>query len=66
MEDLAEMVDDNGECVVENFTVGRKGNITTGFYALKLSVTNPFVMSHPGVHVSADGTELSLLCSDRP
>lgn len=26
MEDLAEMVDENGECVVENFTVGRKGN----------------------------------------
>ncbi|XP_074466676.1 nuclear pore complex protein Nup98-Nup96 isoform X2 [Sebastes fasciatus] len=25
MEDLAEMVDDNGECVVDNFTVGRKG-----------------------------------------
>ncbi|XP_026213260.1 nuclear pore complex protein Nup98-Nup96 isoform X2 [Anabas testudineus] len=25
MEDLAEMVDENGECVVENFTVGRKG-----------------------------------------
>ncbi|XP_071361953.1 nuclear pore complex protein Nup98-Nup96 isoform X2 [Trachinotus anak] len=24
MEDLAEMVDENGECVVENFTVGRK------------------------------------------
>lgn len=26
MEELAEMVDENGECVVENFTVGRKGN----------------------------------------
>lgn len=26
LEDLAEMVDENGECVVENFTVGRKGN----------------------------------------
>lgn len=26
MEDLAEMVDENGECVVENFSVGRKGN----------------------------------------
>uniref|UniRef100_A0A4W6F9G6 Nuclear pore complex protein Nup98-Nup96 n=1 Tax=Lates calcarifer TaxID=8187 RepID=A0A4W6F9G6_LATCA len=25
MEDLAETVDENGECVVENFTVGRKG-----------------------------------------
>ncbi|KAG7224710.1 hypothetical protein INR49_030040 [Caranx melampygus] len=25
MEDLAEMVDENGDCVVENFTVGRKG-----------------------------------------
>ncbi|XP_068187416.1 nuclear pore complex protein Nup98-Nup96 [Antennarius striatus] len=25
MEHLANMVDDNGECVVENFTVGRKG-----------------------------------------
>ncbi|XP_070838851.1 nuclear pore complex protein Nup98-Nup96 isoform X2 [Chaetodon trifascialis] len=25
MEDLADMVDDNGECVVENFSVGRKG-----------------------------------------
>ncbi|XP_041863790.1 nuclear pore complex protein Nup98-Nup96 [Melanotaenia boesemani] len=25
LEDLAEMVDENGECVVENFTVGRKG-----------------------------------------
>ncbi|KAK2827957.1 hypothetical protein Q5P01_018991 [Channa striata] len=25
MEDLAEMVDENGECIVENFTVGRKG-----------------------------------------
>uniref|UniRef100_UPI0037E718FF nuclear pore complex protein Nup98-Nup96 isoform X2 n=1 Tax=Semicossyphus pulcher TaxID=241346 RepID=UPI0037E718FF len=25
MEDLAEMVDENGECMVENFTVGRKG-----------------------------------------
>ncbi|XP_054610233.1 nuclear pore complex protein Nup98-Nup96 isoform X3 [Dunckerocampus dactyliophorus] len=25
MDELAEMVDDNGECVVENFTVGRKG-----------------------------------------
>ncbi|XP_029957299.1 nuclear pore complex protein Nup98-Nup96 isoform X2 [Salarias fasciatus] len=25
MEDLAEMVDEQGECVVENFTVGRKG-----------------------------------------
>ncbi|KAM7373876.1 hypothetical protein PAMP_006566 [Pampus punctatissimus] len=25
MEELAEMVDDNGECVVENFSVGRKG-----------------------------------------
>uniref|UniRef100_A0A3B4TSW5 Nucleoporin 98 and 96 precursor n=1 Tax=Seriola dumerili TaxID=41447 RepID=A0A3B4TSW5_SERDU len=30
MEDLAEMVDENGECVVENFTVGRKGNTNTG------------------------------------
>lgn len=29
MEDLAEMVDENGECIVENFTVGRKGNIKT-------------------------------------
>lgn len=26
MEDLAEMADENAECVVENFTVGRKGN----------------------------------------
>lgn len=26
MEDLAEMVDENGECVVDNFSVGRKGN----------------------------------------
>lgn len=26
LEDLADMVDENGECVVENFTVGRKGN----------------------------------------
>ncbi|XP_072230778.1 nuclear pore complex protein Nup98-Nup96 isoform X2 [Leuresthes tenuis] len=25
LEDLAEMVDENGECVVENFTIGRKG-----------------------------------------
>ncbi|XP_059207267.1 LOW QUALITY PROTEIN: nuclear pore complex protein Nup98-Nup96 [Centropristis striata] len=25
MDDLAEMVDENGECLVENFTVGRKG-----------------------------------------
>lgn len=25
MDDLAEMVDENGDCVVENFTVGRKG-----------------------------------------
>uniref|UniRef100_G3NB32 Nuclear pore complex protein Nup98-Nup96 n=1 Tax=Gasterosteus aculeatus aculeatus TaxID=481459 RepID=G3NB32_GASAC len=25
MEDLADMVDENGDCVVENFTVGRKG-----------------------------------------
>uniref|UniRef100_A0A672YDY9 Nuclear pore complex protein Nup98-Nup96 n=1 Tax=Sphaeramia orbicularis TaxID=375764 RepID=A0A672YDY9_9TELE len=25
LEDLAEMVDSNGDCVVENFTVGRKG-----------------------------------------
>ncbi|KAJ7996062.1 hypothetical protein DPEC_G00233180 [Dallia pectoralis] len=25
MDDLARMVDENGECVVENFTVGRKG-----------------------------------------
>ncbi|XP_034746769.1 nuclear pore complex protein Nup98-Nup96 [Etheostoma cragini] len=25
LEDLAEMVDENGECVVDNFTVGRKG-----------------------------------------
>ncbi|XP_069565687.1 nuclear pore complex protein Nup98-Nup96 isoform X1 [Brachyistius frenatus] len=25
MDDLADMVDENGECVVENFTVGRKG-----------------------------------------
>ncbi|XP_041657844.1 nuclear pore complex protein Nup98-Nup96 isoform X2 [Cheilinus undulatus] len=25
MDDLCEMVDENGECVVENFTVGRKG-----------------------------------------
>lgn len=27
MEDLADMVDDNGSCVVENFSVGRKGNV---------------------------------------
>lgn len=26
MEDLADMVNENGECVVENFSVGRKGN----------------------------------------
>lgn len=26
MEDLADMLDENGECVVENFSVGRKGN----------------------------------------
>ncbi|XP_067347794.1 nuclear pore complex protein Nup98-Nup96 isoform X3 [Channa argus] len=25
IEDLADMVDENGECIVENFTVGRKG-----------------------------------------
>uniref|UniRef100_A0A3Q2E9I9 Nuclear pore complex protein Nup98-Nup96 n=1 Tax=Cyprinodon variegatus TaxID=28743 RepID=A0A3Q2E9I9_CYPVA len=25
LDDLAEMVDENGECVVENFTIGRKG-----------------------------------------
>ncbi|XP_017296751.1 nuclear pore complex protein Nup98-Nup96 isoform X2 [Kryptolebias marmoratus] len=25
LEDLAEMIDENGECVVENFTIGRKG-----------------------------------------
>uniref|UniRef100_A0A8C9Y7D9 Nuclear pore complex protein Nup98-Nup96 n=1 Tax=Sander lucioperca TaxID=283035 RepID=A0A8C9Y7D9_SANLU len=25
MEDLAEMVDENGKCVVDNFTIGRKG-----------------------------------------
>ena len=26
MDELAEMVDNNGQCVVENFTIGRKGN----------------------------------------
>uniref|UniRef100_A0A3B5PXE3 Peptidase S59 domain-containing protein n=1 Tax=Xiphophorus maculatus TaxID=8083 RepID=A0A3B5PXE3_XIPMA len=26
LDDLAEMLDENGECVVENFTVGRKGS----------------------------------------
>lgn len=26
MEDLTDMVDENGECIVENFTVGRKGD----------------------------------------
>lgn len=26
MEDLADMVDENGDCVVENFSIGRKGN----------------------------------------
>lgn len=26
MEDLADMLDGNGNCVVENFSVGRKGN----------------------------------------
>ena len=25
MDELAKMLDENGECVVENFTVGRKG-----------------------------------------
>lgn len=29
MDELAEMVDDSGECVVENFSVGRKGNVIT-------------------------------------
>lgn len=26
MDDLVDMVDDSGDCVVENFSVGRKGN----------------------------------------
>lgn len=30
MQELAEMVDENGECVVENFTIGRKGNVDLG------------------------------------
>lgn len=36
MEELAEMVDHNGQCVVENFTVGRKGNgpSTKNMYAI--------------------------------
>lgn len=25
MDELADMVDENGECTVENFTIGRKG-----------------------------------------
>lgn len=25
MDELADMVDENGECIVENFTIGRKG-----------------------------------------
>lgn len=25
MEDLGNMVDDNGECIVDGFTIGRKG-----------------------------------------
>lgn len=44
MEDLAEMVDENGECVVENFTVGRKGNKRFhdfNIYTLLLSLKNP-------------------------
>lgn len=26
MDELADMVDESGDCIVENFTVGRKGN----------------------------------------
>uniref|UniRef100_A0A8C4DQH1 Nuclear pore complex protein Nup98-Nup96 n=1 Tax=Dicentrarchus labrax TaxID=13489 RepID=A0A8C4DQH1_DICLA len=38
MEDLADMVDENGECVVENFSVGRKGYGSI-FFAGEINVT---------------------------
>ncbi|XP_028322380.1 nuclear pore complex protein Nup98-Nup96 isoform X2 [Gouania willdenowi] len=39
MDDLAEVVDENGECVVENFTIGRKGYGSI-FFPGKVNVTN--------------------------
>lgn len=38
MDELAEMVDENGECVVENFSVGRKGNVITAHLVVSASV----------------------------
>lgn len=29
MDELADMVDENGECIVENFTIGRRGTACT-------------------------------------
>ncbi|XP_028314851.1 nuclear pore complex protein Nup98-Nup96-like [Gouania willdenowi] len=39
MDDLAEVVDENGECVVENFTIGRKGYGSI-FFPGKVNVSN--------------------------
>uniref|UniRef100_A0A8C9VDT0 Nuclear pore complex protein Nup98-Nup96 n=1 Tax=Scleropages formosus TaxID=113540 RepID=A0A8C9VDT0_SCLFO len=39
MEELAKMVNDNGECVVENFTVGRKGYGSI-FFPGEVNLTN--------------------------
>uniref|UniRef100_A0A3P9KS24 Nuclear pore complex protein Nup98-Nup96 n=1 Tax=Oryzias latipes TaxID=8090 RepID=A0A3P9KS24_ORYLA len=39
LEDLADMVDENGECIVENFTVGRKGYGSI-FFPGEVNLTN--------------------------
>ncbi|MFT7818437.1 nuclear pore complex protein Nup98-Nup96-like [Arapaima gigas] len=40
MEELAKMLNENGECVVENFTVGRKGSYGSIFFPGEVNLTN--------------------------
>lgn len=40
MEELGKMLNENGECIVENFTVGRKGII------VRLTIPKAFVLRY--------------------
>ena len=45
MGDLADMVDENGQCVVENFSVGRKGNVSHDIRCLQVRAASPPMMN---------------------
>ena len=61
MDELAEMVDHNGQCVVENFTIGRKGNNASTeithmqtIHVIHWCIQNAKPFYNPASHASVD------------